>query len=189
MLRPTAPGCAGRLQVIGSPCIPLWGICSRTRRMIRVISFGRVASGPSGRFLSTLLAVAVFLCHGALGAKHQVASRGTAPAEAHAGASVGASVGGPAWAHDVFSGHGEATQGHLRGQVPGHRGEAPMHSSFYAAALFGVVLLGTAVALLLRGVHPHGPTAKFVTGERGSREPVLPLPRGPTAPRLQAFPS
>ncbi|CAN5881490.1 hypothetical protein BH18ACT11_BH18ACT11_10880 [soil metagenome] len=132
-----------------------------------------------GRYLGILLAVAVFLCHGVLGAQHEIASWGAAPA--------GASVEGLAQVDHAFSGHGGPMQGHPREHAPGQGGGNPVHSLDYAAVMFGIILLGTAVALLLGGVVPRGPSPGLVAEGRVSRPPVLPLPRGPTAPFLQVF--
>ena len=117
--------------------------------------------GGRGRLVAALLAVALLFCHGALGALHQVSSW---PAE-HAGGQPHAPATAPATAE--------------------HHGGPVAHADY--AAVFFVVLLGAALALLLGGLSLRG----TVVSPRIFGRVFLPLflrpPRGPTPPLLQVF--
>ena len=123
-----------------------------------------VAKGSTtgvGRLVAALLIVALILCHGALGALHQVSSW---PAE-HAG------------------GHHAAAPAPVNHHAEHHGG--PMAHTDYAAALF-VALLGATLVLLsgrflARGLSAHRVFKRVLV-------PLSPLPpRGPTLPLLQVL--
>lgn len=141
-----------------------------------MMTFGPVLGMMPGslrrRLLSVLMVVALLLCHGALGALHQV-SWPAAPEGAHH-----ATVAGDAAA---------ASQGHAVEHPWEHRAGHPTGPSDYAAALFSVLLLGTVLALLLGAASPWGSAAGPDNIGLTPSPAGLPPPRGPTVPLLQVF--
>ena len=140
--------------------------------MINTGLVGEDAPGSLRRGLvPAVLVVALFLCHGVLGGLHQACGP-AASEQAHQAAVTGGAA---------------ALQGHSQEHSPDHRAGHPISSSDYEVALLVFLVLGTVAALLLGGARLRGPTARSVTTGRIPPPPLLPPPRGPTAPLLQVF--
>ena len=133
----------------------------------QTIRTGGVAAGRD-RLVAALLVLTLLLCHGALGAMHQVSSQTVECPGEHAGGHHTTTAGSPAAA------------GHA-----GHHG-APVAHADYAAAVF-VVLLGAALALFSGRFAARGLTASRRVFGRVHASSFLRPPRGPTLPLLQVF--
>ena len=114
------------------------------------------------RLVAALLAVALLLCHGALGALHQASS----------------------WPVEHATGHHAPPTAPMDHHAEHHG--VPVAHADYAAALF-VVLLGAALALLARRFLAWGLAAAPRLFGRVSLSFFLRPPRGPTLPLLQVF--
>ena len=131
---------------------------------------GTVSGGRSGNLVALVLAVALLLCHGALGAHHQLHQ--ASPADA-----------APVIGHLAHGGHADA---HGVGQ--GSNGEHGGCSACVAyAAVLLVVSLGALLRRLGRGLLVWVRMADPFLSSLGFTAPVLHPARGPTLPVLQVF--
>ena len=142
-------------------------------------TMGDVAAGRD-RLVAALLALALILCHGALGAMHQVSSWTVEDEGGHHAATTVSSAGVGHTAHHGATAGPSVVVGHA-----GHHGGPVAHAD-YAAALF-VVLLGAALALFPGRFATLNLAASRRVFGRVSPHSSLRPPRGPTLPLLQVF--
>jgi hypothetical protein len=122
--------------------------------------------------LALLLAAALLLCHGALGAHHQVHQTSTGDLHQHAPGQI---------PHEDHEGSSAAGTGE---PAKGHEGDCTGCVAYSAVLL--VVGLG-ALQALLRRAHQWTTIASPLTFLLGFAPPVLQAARGPTLPVLQVF--
>jgi hypothetical protein len=135
---------------------------------------GEVWLDKAGRSakVALLLAVALLLCHGALGAHHQVHQTPTADLHLHA-------PGQP-----PHENHGGSSAAGTEVPAKGHEGDCAGCVAYSAVLL--VVTLGVLQGLL-RGAHVWRSIATSMPSPIGFAPPVLHAARGPTLPVLQVF--
>ncbi len=137
--------------------------------MVGIRRVGTVPGGRSGGLLAIVLAVALLLCHGALGAHHQLHQ-------------TSAADGPPAVGHLAHGGHADA-----HGVAQGSNGE---HGGCSACVAYAAVLLVVSLGALLwrsgRGL-AWARMADPSLSSLGFVARVLRQARGPTLPVLQVF--